>query len=136
MENLSKTKMYKQITRCKTITKSAGAQRAQRCSKTKTAGIIKNEQNFNLKMKAKLISLGSKSKRMIKDRILNIDSDLDKEYVLGRNRDAQCMILDVNVSRRHASVKFDSSRGWTVTDNKVRNSKIQICIGQKIICIL
>ena len=72
-------------------------------------------------MKAKLISLGSKSKRMIKDRILNIDSDLDKEYVLGRNREAQCMILDVNVSRRHASVKFDTSRGWTVTDNKVRN---------------
>ena len=80
------------------------------------------EQNF--KMKAKLINLGSKSKRIVKDRILNIDSDVDKEYVLGRNRDAQCMILDVNVSRRHASVKFDSSRGWTVTDNKVRNFKI------------
>ena len=71
-------------------------------------------------MKAKLINLGSKSKKLIKDHILNIDSNLDKEFVLGRNRNAQCMILDVNVSRKHASVKFDSSRGWTIMDNKVR----------------
>ena len=43
-----------------------------------------------------------------------------KEFVLGRNRDAQCMILDVNVSRRHASLKYSSSdRSWTITDNKV-----------------
>ena len=122
----------------KTITKSAGAQPAQPTSEIFWSEVSRNYQEYeqNFKMKAKLINLGSKSKRMVKDRILNIDSDVDKEYVLGRNRDAQCMILDVNVSRRHASFKFDSSRGWTVTDNKVRNSKIQIYIGQKIICIL
>ena len=57
---------------------------------------------------------------MFKDHMLHIDSNIDKEYNLGRNHNAQCMILDVNVSRRHATIKFDSSRGWTIMDKKVK----------------
>ena len=72
------------------------------------------------KMKAKLINLGSKSKKMFKHHMLHIDSNIEKEYNLGRSRNAQCMILDENVSRRHATIKFDSTQGWTILDKKVK----------------
>ena len=66
--------------------------------------------------KATLSSLG-KSSNKLKQRFLSLDVS---EFVLGRSREANCMILDVNVSRRHASFKFDSNGSfWTVTDNKV-----------------
>ena len=69
---------------------------------------------------AKLISVGKAAKRL-KERILSLNSD-QKEFVLGRNREAQCMILDVNVSRRHAALKFDNSKQiWTIIDNKSTN---------------
>jgi len=52
--------------------------------------------------------------------MLELDSN-EKEFVLGRNREAQCMILDVNVSRRHASLKYVSGQGLEITDNKSTN---------------
>ena len=67
--------------------------------------------------KAAVISIGKMSKRL-KHPLLEFDSN-EKEFVLGRNREAQCMILDVNVSRRHASLKHLSGQGWSITDNKV-----------------
>ena len=67
--------------------------------------------------KAAVISIGKMSKRL-KHQLLEFDSN-EKEFVLGRNREAQCMILDVNVSRRHASLKHLSGQGWSITDNKV-----------------
>lgn len=69
----------------------------------------------------KLISIGKLAKRL-KNRTLSLNRN-DKEFVLGRNRDAQCMILDVNVSRRHASFKYVGEY-WTVTDNKVPFKKV------------
>ena len=68
--------------------------------------------------KAAVISIGKMSKRL-KHQLLEFDSN-EKEFVLGRNREAQCMILDVNVSRRHASLKHLSGQGWSITDNKVK----------------
>ena len=69
--------------------------------------------------KAAVISIGKMSKRL-KHPLLEFDSS-EKEFVLGRNREAQCMILDVNVSRRHASLKHLSGQGWSITDNKSTN---------------
>ena len=70
--------------------------------------------------KAAIVSIGklSKNKSKVRNSVLELDSN-EKEFVLGRNREAQCMILDVNVSRRHASLKYLSGQGWTITDNKV-----------------
>ena len=69
--------------------------------------------------KAAVISIGKMSKRL-KHPLLEFDSN-EKEFVLGRNREAQCMFLDVNVSRRHASLKHLSGQGWSITDNKSTN---------------
>ena len=70
------------------------------------------------KMKATLTFIGKLSNK-VNQRLYEVSSD-GGEFVIGRLREAQCMILDPNVSRRHASVKFDGKSGnWTVTDNKV-----------------
>ena len=42
------------------------------------------------------------------------------EFTIGRHQDANCLIKDVNISRRHAHFKFEmESNCWTVMDNKV-----------------
>ena len=66
-------------------------------------------------MKAKLVAYGIKSKKL-KKRFFELDPEAP-EFVLGRSRDAECMILDVAVSRKHAIIKF--SEEWKITDNKV-----------------
>ena len=65
--------------------------------------------------KAAIVGIGKLSRKY---KLHELDSN-EKEFVLGRNREAQCMILDVNVSRRHASLKYLSGQGWEITDNKV-----------------
>ena len=75
-------------------------------------------------MKATLTFIGKLSNK-VNQRLYEVSSD-GGEFVIGRLREAQCMILDPNVSRRHASVKFDGKSGnWTVTDNKVRKSFVK-----------
>ena len=68
---------------------------------------------------AAIICIGKMSKRL-GHLLLELNSN-EKEFVLGRNQGAQCMILDVNVSRRHASLKHVSGQGWSITDNKSTN---------------
>ena len=96
------------------------------CPVTKTKLIWRFGKNLNFRndsmesvesSKATLTSIGKLSKRL-KHPLLELDSSV-KEFVLGRNREAQCMILDVAVSRRHASLKYLTGQGWTITDNKV-----------------
>jgi pSer/pThr/pTyr-binding forkhead associated (FHA) protein len=79
--------------------------------------LLKAKKTKNFDMEANIVSLGKLSKRL-KERTYTINST-EKEFVLGRNREAQCVILDVNVSRRHASIKYSSISGWLITDNKV-----------------
>lgn len=70
-------------------------------------------------MKAKLIAYGKKAKTL-KKRFFELDPEVP-EFVFGRSRDAQCMVLDVNVSRKHAFIKFSKEcKEWNITDNKVR----------------
>ena len=82
---------------------------------------------------AAIICIGKMSKRL-GHLLFELNSN-EKEFVLGRNQGAQCMILDVNVSRRHASLKHLSGQGWSITDNKViglitYNNKLKIDINQ------
>ena len=67
-------------------------------------------------MKATLKAFGKSAKRL-KKRIFELDPE-NPEFVFGRSREAQCMILDVNVSRQHAILKF-TNQCWNVVDNKV-----------------
>ena len=67
-------------------------------------------------MKATLKALG-KSAKKLKKRTFELDPDMP-DFIFGRSREAQCMILDVNVSRQHAILKFTDQ--WNVVDNKVR----------------
>ena len=67
-------------------------------------------------MKATLKAFGKSAKRL-KKRIFELDP-ANPEFVFGRSREAQCMILDVNVSRQHAILKFTNQ--WNVVDNKVK----------------
>ena len=81
--------------------------------------LMNNVRLCTIKMKATLTFVGKLSNK-VNQRLYEVSSD-GGEFVIGRLREAQCMILDPNVSRRHASVKFDGKSGnWTVTDNKVR----------------
>ena len=68
---------------------------------------------------AAIICIGKMSKRL-GHLLFELNSN-EKEFVLGRNQGAQCMILDVNVSRGHASLKHLSGQGWSITDNKSTN---------------
>jgi pSer/pThr/pTyr-binding forkhead associated (FHA) protein len=44
------------------------------------------------------------------------------EFNSGRSIDADCLICDVNISRKHAHLKFDKEIDiWTITDNKSAN---------------
>ena len=44
------------------------------------------------------------------------------EFIIGRSIDANCLIRDVNISRKHAQLKFDKGNNtWTITDNKSIN---------------
>ena len=69
-------------------------------------------------MEVNIVSLGAKSRRMHSR--IPISFEKCPEFVIGRNRDAQLMILDVNVSRKHCSIKFAQDSGFTIWDNKVR----------------
>ena len=74
---------------------------------------------------ASLVSTGKLSKKL-KCRRFQLSSD-QKEFTFGRCLEAQCIILDVNVSRKHAGIKFIQNQ-WRITDNKV-----QFCI---LICFI
>lgn len=47
------------------------------------------------------------------------------EFNIGRSIEADCLIRDVNISRKHAHLKFDKENNtWTITDNKSSNGVI------------
>ena len=42
------------------------------------------------------------------------------QFSIGRSEGADCCILDINISRKHAYLKFDKENNtWNITDNKV-----------------
>jgi pSer/pThr/pTyr-binding forkhead associated (FHA) protein len=51
-------------------------------------------------------------------RPFNVVVVLQSSWTLGRSADAEVILEDVNISRRHATIQFKSGT-WTVTDQKV-----------------
>lgn len=68
-------------------------------------------------MKASLSCLGKLSKRL-KDRVIGVSSE-NGIFTIGRNQDAEYVIRDPNVSRRHVSISYNTNSGWNVKDNSV-----------------
>ena len=51
------------------------------------------------------------------------------QFDIGRCKEADCCIIDTNISRKHAKLKFDhGTKKWTIIDNKVRIIKTLFAI--------
>jgi pSer/pThr/pTyr-binding forkhead associated (FHA) protein len=45
------------------------------------------------------------------------------QFVIGRDAEADAILLDINISRKHATLRFDRENNrWTITDHKVTST--------------
>jgi len=74
-------------------------------------------------MKAKLIGKGFVTRIARKDEsIMLIGINGKEEFDIGRSKEADCCIIDTNISRKHAKLKFDhGTMKWAIIDNKSAN---------------